>query len=165
MAGHSPSKRRHRVHGDVELSLIPVMSLLVVLVPMLLQTAVFEQVAAVQLNLPSADDVTYMAEPPSRKEQRESVTLAVTTEGFRLVSGEKTVSQVGLTAEGTFDFKGLDDALEKAKERFAHQEAIILLIENQVVYDDIIHAMDEARKYFPGVSLADLVGFEEASGG
>ena len=31
-----PSKRRHRVHSDVELKLIPVMSLLVVLVPMLL---------------------------------------------------------------------------------------------------------------------------------
>ena len=57
MPGYRPSKRRHKTETDVELKLIPVMSLLVVLVPMLLQTAVFEELAAVQLNLPSRDDV------------------------------------------------------------------------------------------------------------
>ena len=33
MTGHRPSKRRHRLTTDVELPLIPVMSLMVVLVP------------------------------------------------------------------------------------------------------------------------------------
>lgn len=157
MAGYRPSKRRHSVDSDVDLPLIPVMSLLVVLVPMLLQTAVFEQIAAVQLNLPSTDEVTYQQEPPQQSKANESVTLAVTTEGFRFISAEDTIKTVKLTPEGAFDFEALDQAMAQVKKRFASQEAIILLIENEVLYDDIIHAMDSARPHFPGVSIADYL--------
>ena len=156
MAAKRPSKRRHRVQGDVELKLIPVMSLLVVLVPMLLQTAVFEQTAAISMNLPSADEVAYLEEPdPSTL--KDSVTLAMTDEGFQLISGEATLSRVPLIPGGGFDFKGLAEALKEAKQRFAEQEAIVLLVEDHVIYDDIVHTMDRCRPLFPDVSLADRV--------
>ena len=161
MPGYRPSKRRRKEVTDVELTLIPVMSLLVVLVPMLLQTAVFEQLAVVQLNLPSSDEVSYLAQPDP-DEIKASLSLALTNEGFQLVSDEKMIKKLPLK-EGRFQFAELASQLEKLKKkRFAHQEAIILLIEDEVVYDDIIHTMDECRPWFPGISLADRI---QAGGG
>ncbi|PLX44791.1 MAG: hypothetical protein C0609_04920 [Deltaproteobacteria bacterium] len=156
MPGYRPSKRRRKETSDVELTLIPVMSLLVVLVPMLLQTAVFEQVAAVELNLPSVDTATFL-EQPDPAEIKASLSLAVTNEGFQLISDEDVLKRLPL-ADGKFQFEKLAAELKGLKEkRFAHQQAIILLIEDEVVYDDIIHTMDECRPYFPGVSLADRI--------
>jgi hypothetical protein len=153
VAGFRPSKRRHKVDTDVELKLIPVMSLLVVLVPMLLQTAVFEQIAAVQLNLPSSDDVTYNPEPTSQ-ENTDSVSVAITDSGFRIISSEKTLKKIPKLSDGSYDMEGFSKALTAVKKKFKSQEAIILLIEDGVLYDDIIHTMDKSRPLFPGVSLA-----------
>ncbi len=156
MAGLKPSKRRHKESTDVELTLIPIMSLLVVLVPMLLQTAVFEQIAAVALNLPSADEVTYQAQP-SPEELKASVTLAVTNEGFQIISDEKTLKKIPLK-DGALDFDALAKKFkELTKKKFTHQKAIILLVEDSIMYDDIIHTMDECRPFFPGISLADRI--------
>ena len=153
MAGLRPSKRRHKVDTDVELKLIPVMSLLVVLVPMLLQTAVFEQLAAVQLNLPSADDVAYNPEP-TPQENSDSVSVAITANGFRILSSKETLKKVPRSADGSYDIEAFGTALTEVKKRFKAQEAIILLIEDVVLYDDIIHTMDTCRPLFPGISLA-----------
>ena len=48
-------------------------------------------------------------------------------------------------------------ALAEAKQRFPEQEAIVLLVEDQVLYDDVVHTMDRCRPHFPAVSLADRV--------
>ncbi|MBE0618213.1 MAG: biopolymer transporter ExbD [Proteobacteria bacterium] len=162
MAGKRPSKRRHEVESDVELKLIPVMSLLVVLVPMLLQTAVFERTAAVQVNLPSADEVRYLQEP-DREALAESLTLALTDEGFLLASGEKKLARVPRAGTEAFDFGGLERELRAAKDRFPAQEALVLLVEDQIRYDDVIRTMDCCRPFFPAVSLADrlVAGPEE----
>ena len=156
MPGMRPSKRRHRIQGDVELKLVPVMSLLVVLVPMLLQTAVFEQTAAIPMNLPSADEVRYL-EDPDPALLADTVTLAMTDEGFQLISGEATLGKVPLVPGGGFDYGGLEVALSDAKQRFPLQDAIVLLVEDHVLYDDVIHTMDRCRPHFPAVSLADRV--------
>lgn len=157
MRAKRPSHRRkRRADTNVELRLISVMSLLVVLVPMLLQTAVFENTAAIQVNLPSADDLRYLEDfdPDSMPE---IVTVAVTDEGFHLVSGEQTLARVPLLPEGGFDFESLEEALEAAKARYPSQEALVLLVEDHVLYDDVVHTMDRARSFFPAVSLADQV--------
>ena len=157
MPGFKPSQRRHKTDTDVELTLIPVMSLLVVLVPMLLQTAVFEQIASVDLPLASSDENQVM-EQSIPDEAKESISLAVTDQGFQIVSGEKTLTKIPLGEKG-FDFDKLKAELKevKAKKAFSHQEAIILLVEDVVRYQDIIHTMDTCRPYYPGISLSDRV--------
>lgn len=156
MPGLRPSKRRHRLQTDVELKLIPVMSLLVVLVPMLLQTAVFQKTAAISMSLPSADEVRYLQEPDPA-ELAASLTLAVTDQGFLLVSGEKTVARLPLIPGGGFDLDGLGKALAEAKTQFPGQTGLVLLVEDAIFYNDIIHTMDRARPYFPDVAMADRV--------
>jgi len=128
----------------------------VVLVPVLLQTAVFQKTAAISMNLPSADEVRYLQEPDP-EELADSLTLAMTDEGFLLATGDENLARVPLDDRGRFDFDGLGRALAEAKERIPGQSGIILLVEDAVVYDDIVHAMDRARPHFPEVSLADRV--------
>jgi biopolymer transport protein ExbD len=123
---------------------------------MLLQTAVFEHTAAIQMNLPSADEVRYLEEPDP-KELADILTLALTDEGFLLVSGEETLDRIPLLGEGGFAFDALSTALKAAKKRYPDQENMVLLIEDRVIYDDIIHTMDLCRPHFPAVSLADRV--------
>lgn len=159
MAGRRPSKRRHHVETDVELKLVPVMSLMVVLVPMLLQTAVFQETAAIVMNLPSADEVTYL-EKPDPQQLSESVTLAITKKGFTIATGEKILASLPRLGDGSFDFKSLKRELSSAKAKFPAQEGMMLLIEDHIVYDDIVHAMDQCRPYFPSVSLADMLSAE-----
>ncbi len=157
MAGFSPSKRRHTKHSDVDLPLIPAMSLMVVLVPMLIQTAAFVKLSSVQLNLPSTDVVTYVDAPVQQQMVTESISLAVTRQGFQIISEEATLRKIPLKAGG-FDFDALGSALgELKRSQFAGQTAIILLVDDGVIYDDIIHTMDVCRPSFPGVSLADRV--------
>lgn len=163
MAAKRPSKRRHEmIETDVELKLIPVMSLLVVLVPMLLQTAVFERTAAVHVNLPSADEVRYLEEPDPET-LAESLTLALTDQGFLLASGEKTLVRLPRTGAAAFDYAGLEQELARAKERFPGQGSLVLLVDDKILYDDVIRTMDRCRPHFPTVSLADRVvaGLEE----
>ena len=156
MAAKRPSKRRHRVDTGVELRLIPVLSLLVVLVPMLLQTAVFEQTAAIAVNLPSVDEVHYLQEPdPAALTQ--TLTLALTDAGFLLASGEDNLARAPRLADGTFDFSALENALERAKVRYPSQDSLVLLVEDVIVYDDVVHVMDRSRPWFPVISLADRV--------
>ncbi len=156
MPAKRPSKRRHRLETDVELKLIPVMSLLVVLVPMLLQTAVFQKVAAISVSLPSADEVRYVQEPVPEELAR-SVTLAVTDEGFVLALEDRVLARVPLGEDGRFDMAALDRALAEARQERPEQRSLILLVEDAVRYDDVVHTMDRARPYFPDVSLADRV--------
>lgn len=163
MAAKRPSKRRHRSARDVELSLIPVMSLLVALVPMLLQTAVFETTAAIPMSLPSADQVRYLEEL-SAEALADALTLALTDEGFVLATGRRTLARIprlpapaGEGSRGGFDYATLGRELAAAQARRPAQQALTLLIEDQVVYDEIVRTMDRSRPYFPAVSLADRV--------
>lgn len=157
-----PSKRRHRTSWEVEILLIPVLSLLVVLVPMLLQTAVFEKTASIAMNLPSADDVKYLEELRP-EDVAESLTLAMTDEGMILASGEDVLARIPHTEEGTFDYGVLEDALARAKARYPTQDDLVLLVEDAILYQEIVEAMDRARPYFPSVSMADrlVIGAEE----
>jgi hypothetical protein len=161
LAAKPPSKRRHRLATDVELRLIPVMSLLCCLIPILLQAAVFVKIAAHEVNLPGNDDVRYLAEP-RRQLLAQSLTLALTDQGFILASRDRTLARLPRIAGGAYDLEGLQAALRSAKQRFPTQDSIILLIEDGVIYDDIVHAMDRCRALFPAVSLADRV---EVAGG
>jgi len=161
LAGLRPSKRRHHREMEFELKLIPVISLLCVLIPILLQGAAFIKTAGQDVNLPSTDEVRYLGPAPAAP--AETLTLALSTGGLTLASGEKILARIPRTPDGPFDFASLEEALKQAKQRHPSQDTIILLIADGILYDDIIHSMDRCRPYFPSISMADRV--ETAGGG
>ena len=158
--GKRPSKRRHHRELEFELKLIPVISLLCVLIPILLQGAAFVKTSAQEVNLPSTDEVRYVGPTPAAG--AETLTLALSHRGFTLASGERVLARIPRLESGRFPFDALEGALRDAKQRNPSRDAIVLLVGDLVVYDDIIHAMDRCRPFFPSISMADRV---ETSGG
>lgn len=134
--------RRSRRNDVVELNITAFMNLMVALVPFLLITAVFTQLAVKQLNLPNTS-ATEETEPP-----QPGLTLTVRDSGLLLTDGRGPVREWPRTDLG-YDFDSLNTTLAEIKNRQPAEDSITLLLEPSVAYDILIQAMD-AVHYLPG---------------
>ena len=154
--------RNHHRQETAELNITAFLNLMVILVPFLLITAVFSQVAILELNLPSSTD-QLDAEP-------ETMQLEVTVRGDRLEVGERNAGL--LTAiprtETGHDLVALGDYLKQVKARFPDKLDATILLESDVAYDVLVQVMDTVRVYeaegagenvqaelFPEISIGD----------
>ncbi len=153
---------RHR-HETVELNITAFMNLMVILVPFLLITAVFSQVAILELNLPSSSD--------QPGDEPETPQLEIIVRRDRLEVGERNAGLLtGLpaTADGQ-DFSGLNDYLKRVKAKFPDKVDASILLEPDVPYEVLVKVMDAVRVYeatgaddqviqaelFPEISIGD----------
>jgi len=156
------SSNRHR-HEAVELNITAFMNLMVILVPFLLITAVFSQVAILELNLPSSSD--QLGPEP------ETTQLEVIVRRDRLEVGERStglLTGLPMTANG-HDFDGLNDYLKRVKAKFPDKIDASILLEADVPYEVLVRVMDAVRVYeakgqndntiqaelFPEISIGD----------
>jgi len=153
---------RHR-HEAVELNITAFMNLMVILVPFLLITAVFSQVAILELNLPSSSD--------QPGDEPETPQLEIIVRRDRLEVGERNAGLLtGLpaTADGQ-DFGGLNNYLKRVKAKFPDKVDASILLEPDVPYEVLVKVMDAVRVYeatgaddqviqaelFPEISIGD----------
>jgi len=165
---------RHR-HEAVELNITAFMNLMVILVPFLLITAVFSQVAILELNLPSSSD-----QPGA---DAETPQLEVIVRHDRLEVGERNtglLTGLPVTADG-HDFIGLNDYLQRIKAKFPDKLDASILLEPDVSYEVLVKVMDAVRIYeapgdasgpsddviqaelFPEISIGDAPVHEQTS--
>lgn len=157
--------RRHSRHRReaVELNITAFMNLMVILVPFLLITAVFSQVAILELNLPSSND-----QPGDAPETPQ---FEVIVRRDRLEIGERNaglLTGLPVTADG-HDFAGLNDYLKRIKAKYPDKVDASVLLEADVPYDVLVRVMDAVRVYeaegagdeviqaelFPEISIGD----------
>jgi len=165
---------RHR-HEAVELNITAFMNLMVILVPFLLITAVFSQVAILELNLPSSSD--------QPRVESETLQLEVIVRHDRLEVGERNaglLTGLPVTADG-HDFIGLNDYLQRIKAKFPDKLDASILLEPDVSYEVLVKVMDAVRVYeapgdasvpsgdviqaelFPEISIGDAPVREQTS--
>ena len=159
------AKRRELDEADLDIT--PFMNLMIVLVPVLLISMVFSQIAILQLNLPDlTGSVTQSAE---EKLQLEVVLRKSSVEVYfpsgvlvKKIEAEKT-------EEGEkFDYKQLSLVLQEIKRRVTDKSDVLLLSEADISYQCLVSAMDTVRAYttlvatsaveialFPDISLGD----------
>ena len=131
---------RHR-HEAVELNITAFMNLMVILVPFLLITAVFSQVAILELNLPSSSDQPGI-EP-------ETPQLEVIVRQDRLEIGERNtglLTDLPALALG-HDFAGLNAYLQRIKAKYPDKLDASILLEPDVPYEVLVRVMDAVRIY------------------
>ncbi len=131
---------RHR-HEAVELNITAFMNLMVILVPFLLITAVFSQVAILELNLPSSSD--------QPGDEPDTPQLEVIIRQDRLEVGERNaglLTRLPVTADG-HDFAGLNDYLKRVKAQFPDKLDASILLEPDVPYEVLVKVMDAVRVY------------------
>lgn len=144
--------RRARRVEVAELEITAFMNLMVVLVPFLLITAVFTQLAVKQLNLPDNSE----AQPPD--EEQRSLTLTLREDGVSVQDPRGAVQQWPRDAEGGYAFDAVNNALTRIKAVDPDNDNIVLLVEPGIPYQIVIEAMD-AVQYRPareGGVLVDL---------
>lgn len=154
-----PSEKRKQTDYIIDLNLSPFLSLFVALIPLLLLTAIFQQVGIVNLYLPTAEDA--IAENAAQGLDSD-FTLAVTITPAELsLRKDDQVLFKDSTVEG-MDLDGLTSQLVELKKKSPEKKDIVLLLDGSILYQTIINVMDSVREHngselFPDISLADRI--------
>jgi biopolymer transport protein ExbD len=141
------SRREHK-RNEEDLELLPLMNLFVVLIPMLLLSAVFLELAVIKMVLPTD-------ETPLSKNEIESLNLSIAiTDAQYVVKGRRlpaqTIDRSSDDSEGS-----LRDTLAALTERFPDEHAVVIVSQAETRYDDIISVMDVSRETgFGNISLS-----------
>jgi hypothetical protein len=166
------------------------MCLLCILIPMLLVTAVFERLAALNTHLPHASTIggAEGGKPPEKKTTGiVELRVSVRATGFRVEGTlshdpdgkEKDLYQdvaydIPLKGE-EYDLDTLRQTLLSLKQQYPRHEEVVLLIDDVIPYDVIVQTMDTCREevyeeqgevirhvLFPNIALSE--SFEESKG-
>jgi biopolymer transport protein ExbD len=165
-------KQRKANREEDDPDMVPVMNLFLVLIPFLLMSASFYHLKAINTSVPVLSEQNENMEEEAKKEIKLTVIVEIKEKQIDVsaLSGEVEAGMLkGL--ERTIDrknsdeqtMKALSDCLEKIKSDFPASDTVIIIPEEDVVYDTIIQTMDVARYYnenplFPKVVLSGKVG-------
>jgi biopolymer transport protein ExbD len=134
-------RRARRWHSS-DINITAFMNLMVALVPFLLITLVFTQMAVQELNTPE--------NAPAQPDEAPPQLITVTVRAQQLIVGDMggTIRVLPSTPAG-YDLKALGELLRDIKAQMPTEEKLALLLEPDISYDNLIQVMDAAR-YFPG---------------
>lgn len=152
--------RRSRRADVAELNITAFMNLMVALVPFLLITAVFTQLAVKNLDLPDP------AQPPPAEPPSPGLVLVIRAGSLSLMNGSASAGQWAGTSDEAF--AAVTEALIAIKASQPQEERITLLLEPDIPYDTLIRAMDAVHyrpaaddrspvrgELFPKISVGD----------
>ncbi len=152
-------RRRHRRrHAEPsEMNITAFMNLMVILVPFLLITATFSQIAVLDVTLPGMEATG----SPEKTPPRLDLGLVVRRDGLELDNGDQRLAWLPMT-QGRYDLHGLDDRLADLKRRHPKVREARLLAEPEVPYEAIIAIMDRLRVDAGGVERFPVIALDEA---
>ncbi len=163
-------RKRNREQADAELDITSFMNLMIVLVPVLLLSLVFNQMRILQVQLP------LLSSGALAKEQELPQKLELEVHADKLVvnyPAGQPLREIPPTADGKRDFKALALFLQDLKLTFQQKQIvkqdITLLLADNTDYQTMVTTMDTVRSFktvvaasvvdaelFPKISFADL---------
>jgi biopolymer transport protein ExbD len=169
-------KRDRRESEWVHTNITPMLNLMVILIPLLLNSAEFVRLGVIELNLPPAAvgaNGQMLEDLPLEEIVHLDLTVTITDQGFFISSsmavlggveeGQPSIPKVN----GEYNFNMLSMQLyqikQKAGYRFPDSDRIILMAEPEVDYQTVVSTMDASRsllydgemiELFPEVSIS-----------
>jgi biopolymer transport protein TolR len=136
--------KKKRKSLDATINVVPAIDLLSCCITFLLYTAVWTQIARLQVQQLGAG-----APEPETTEQQKSVivTLSMSERGFNLATSTGTsvdIPALGRTDDGgvNFDLRALGDRLKQLRNDLPDQSAITVTAEDMVPYGDLVQVID-----------------------
>jgi biopolymer transport protein ExbD len=182
--GKRKTSTRHVIEADVDLT--PIMCLFMILVPMLLLSAVFERLAALQARLPEASTIEATDKAKEAPTGIVELRLLVQEAGLELegtLSHDSSGKEKEIYEDFRYDFpiqgdrydlEKLQETLRGLKQQYPKHEEIVFLVDDKVSYDVIVQAMDACRQetyaedgqskirpLFPQVALSEAFSEEK----
>jgi len=153
-----PSKRKDKAVSalieEPDLDVTPIMNMFVILIPFLVSMAVFTQIAAINFSLPPAAAEGEGGAAPVDEQNRLDISIAITGTGFTIAGTGQVMPPIPKNG-GKYDLSSLDKVLRAVKMSYPQQEDIVLLVEQEIVYEDIVAVMDVCREaQFPNIGLS-----------
>lgn len=140
---------------DFQLNLVPFIDLLSVLISFLLMTAVWTQVAKIDVkqtpNQPSEDDP-----PPEPEEEKLNLAVLVTSTGYKITARNVEPIEIAMKGE-MYDRESLAKELQKIRAAHPDNEDVQVTCEDKVNYQELITVMDVAlENNLKGISVAGV---------
>jgi biopolymer transport protein ExbD len=145
--------RRHKkVKEETELDITSFMNLMIILVPVLLISMVFNQMTVLELRLPLEQELKEQELNPDDL----SLEVVVRDSGFNVNFGPLPIESIA-KKEGQFDFGRLSVVLQGMKKKVGRERTdIVILSEPDIDYQVLVGVMDTAKS-FPAVIAASVV--------
>jgi biopolymer transport protein ExbD len=154
--------RRHKkIQEEAELDITSFMNLMIILVPVLLISMVFNHITVLELRLPLAEELKKQDLNPDDL----SLEVIVRESGFNVMLGPLSIESI-TKKDNQFDFNRLSMVLQGMKKQLGRERTdIAILSEPDIDYQVLIGVID-AAKSFPAViaaSVVDAVLFPDVS--
>jgi len=151
-AAPTPSGKGGRKPLDASINLVPFIDLLSCCISFLLITAVWTQLARMDVTQKSKAPAGSVDEPPTPQVQ---LTLFIDKDGYTFTKSTGERQQIELKGED-YDYAKLADVLAQAKKDHPDKEDITIKADDAVIYNKVIRTMDVVlSNKFPNVSLSD----------
>lgn len=180
---YKPSARSSQDSLSMDLDIRPVMNLMVVLIPLLLQGAEWVKLGAIEINAPpSKSGGNNSGEQQDKKEEEKVIglKLAVTGEGITIATASALLSSdegdggptVPLSGEGEYDYELLRTKLIDIKKLIADkgykdQDRAVITAGKDIEYHNIVDLIDNIQIYeddkgnqkalFPQVNFGSII--------
>lgn len=162
---------RKQTEENTELNMVPIMNMFMVLIPFLLMSAAFYNIKAVNTSIPVHSNAP-ATNTPVEKEIKITVVLELKSDEVRISALSDQVEPKELIAMettlsrppgGDISIVALADLLKKIKTRYPASDTLLLIPDANVLYNEIIQAMDSVRSnesgtLFPNVVLSGSLG-------
>jgi biopolymer transport protein ExbD len=140
---------------DFNLNLVPFIDLMSAMISFLLITAVWTQVAKIDVkqtpNLPSED-----TPPPPPDDEKLNLTVLVKSTGYAVSKKGAIVKEIAMKGED-YDTVVLGETLKQIRAEHPENEDIQISCEDKVPYEELIHVMDKALEHnLVGISVAGV---------
>lgn len=139
---------------NFELNLVPFIDLMSVMITFLLITAVWTQVSMIQIGSSIYSKKNDSSEPkPPPKLSEIVLRLDVKQDGYRILYGTQPI--LIPKVNGDYDLVTLKARLESIKGQYPDKEDLVLTMEDNIVYNEMIRGMDiSIQTGFNEVSIA-----------
>lgn len=152
-----PKKKTKYRDVNFEPELVPFIDMLVVCCCFLLMSASLLQTAVIEISLPSAAAPGSASSSPQPQAGELNLSLIITDEGLRIGGSGAILPLIPKKGAG-YDWDKLTKNLKDIKKQFPNQNSMIIISEPEIIYDNIIQAMDRCvMEGFPDISLSGQI--------
>ncbi len=151
-AAPTPTGKGGKKPLDAQINLVPFIDLLSCCISFLLITAVWTQLARMDVTQKSKAPAGAVDEPPTPTVQ---LTLFIDKDGYTFTKSTGERTEIPLKGE-EYDYTKLSETMVQAKKDHPDKEDITIKADDTVIYNKIIKTMDVViSSKFPNVSLSD----------
>lgn len=163
-------RRKSGSMDEIDVDMVPIMNMFLVLVPFLLMSASFLHIKAINTSVPVLSETTNNVSNEENLKvtviaelKKNGIGLSLNSDSVKSSEINKWTTTIPAGGDSEYPFGRFSNYLEKLKADYPASDTLIIIPDNEVIYDTIIHIMDVARhtqediKLFPNVVISGKI--------